>query len=242
LAGKRGKGMCSYLDFLALYGIGGAHPGGILLTKELIFREEITEDMSILDIGCGTGQTAVFMKEMFGSRVVGLEKHPVMLEKARKRILASGAEVELIDGQAEKMPFGDREFDLITSESVLSFVDRNAVLSEVERVLKPGGLLLAVEMTVEADLSSKDREELSSFYGVPHLFNEDEWRRCSEETGFKKVNIEKPDFPLLSPEPVIEFDLSEQIPEEVHEMFDRHEEYVRKYKDLLGVRIIKCSK
>jgi SAM-dependent methyltransferase len=234
--------MGSYLEFLALYGIGGAHPGGILLTKELMFREDISDDMAILDIGCGTGQTAVFMKEMFGSRVVGLENHPVMLAKAKKRILASGAEVELINSQAEDMPFGDKEFDLITSESVLAFVERKTVLAEVERVLKPGGLFIAVEMTVESDLSAEDRKELSSFYGVGHLFSEEEWMKCAEEAGFGTVKIEKPDFPLLSPEPVIEFDLSEEIPEEIHEMLDRHEEYLKKYKDLLGVRIIKCRK
>ena len=234
--------MGSYLDFLALYGIGGAHPGGILLTKELMFREEITDGMSILDIGCGTGQTAVFIKEMFGSRVVALENHPVMLEKAGKRILAAGAEVQLINGQAEEMPFKNQEFDLITSESVLSFVDQNLVLSEVERILKPGGLFLAVEMTVEQELSWEARKELSTFYGVRHLLNEKEWQKCAEAAGFTIVEIDKPDFPMLSPEPVIEFDLSEEIPEDIHDMLDRHEEYLKKYKEQLGVRIIKCRK
>jgi SAM-dependent methyltransferase len=234
--------MGSYLDFLALYGIGGAHPGGILLTKELMFREKITEGMCLLDIGCGTGQTAVFMKEMFGSRVVGLENHPIMLEKAEKRIKAAGAEVELVKGAAEEMPFGHGTFDLITSESVLSFVDSPAVLSEVARVLKPGGIFIAVEMTAENDLAIEDRSELGSFYGVSHFFTEEDWKRCAEGAGFEEVNIERPDFPLLSPEPIIEFNLSDEIPEEIHEMLDRHEDYVEKYRDLLGVRIIKCKK
>ncbi|WP_421384951.1 class I SAM-dependent methyltransferase [Bacillus salacetis] len=234
--------MGSYMDFLALYGVGGAHPGGILLTKELMYREEITEDMAILDIGCGTAQTAVFLKEMFECRVAGLEIHPIMIQKAKKRVLAAGADIELIKGSAERMPFRDGEFDLITSESVLAFVDRKKVLSEVMRTLKPGGLLLAVEMTAEIELEDDDRNDLSGFYGVRDILNEDEWRRCAVESGFKTVEIEKPDFPLLSPEPVIEFDLSEEIPEEIHEMLDRHEEYLKKYKDLLGVRIIKCQK
>ncbi|RIW38424.1 class I SAM-dependent methyltransferase [Bacillus salacetis] len=234
--------MSSYLDFLALYGIGGAHPGGILLTKELMFREEITEEMSVLDIGCGTCQTAVFMKEMFGSRVVGIENHPIMLKKAENRIGAAGVDVELIEASAEEIPFGEAEFDLITSESVLSFVNRSAVFSEVERVLKPGGLFIAVEMTAERDLSLEDRKELVDFYGVGELFTEKDWEKCVKTAGFVEVTIEKPDFPLLSPEPVIEFDLSDEIPEEIHEMLDRHEEYVDKYKELLGVRIIKCKK
>jgi SAM-dependent methyltransferase len=234
--------MGSYLDFLALYGIGGAHPGGILLTKELMYRETILEDMSVLDIGCGTGQTAAFLKEMFGSRVVGLENHPVMLEKAHKRMRAEEAEVELISGSAENMPFKDQEFDFIICESVLSFVDKEAVLLEANRVMKAGGVFIAVEMTVEREISSEDMKILTGFYGVKQLLREEEWRKCAEEAGFKKVEIERPDFPLLSPEPVIEFNLSEEIPEEIHEMLDRHEGYLAEYKDLLGVRIIRCSK
>ncbi|WP_113928568.1 class I SAM-dependent methyltransferase [Bacillus sp. P14.5] len=234
--------MGNYLDFLALYGIGGAHPGGILLTKELLYRETISDSMSVLDIGCGTGQTAAFIKEMFGSRVVGLENHPVMLEKARKRMQAEGFNVELIEGSAESMPFDDQEFDFIISESVLSFVDKKAVLSEAHRVLKSGGVLIAVEMTAEGEIANENKDEVNNFYGVQYLLKEEEWRKCTEEAGFSMVEIESPDFPLLSPEPVIEFNLSEVIPEEIHEMLDRHEEYLAKYKDLLGVRIIRCIK
>ncbi|MGM0844774.1 MAG: class I SAM-dependent methyltransferase [Bacillota bacterium] len=234
--------MGRYLDFLALYGIGGAHPGGILLTKELMFREEITEDMSLLDVGCGTGQTASFMKEMFGSRVVGLEIHPVMLEKARKRINSEEMDVELIEGSAENMPFANQEFDFIISESVLSFVDKEAVFEEAKRVLKPGGLFLAIEMTLESEISKEEREDLINFYSVRQLLQEEEWRRCAEEAGFREVQIEVPDFPLLSPEPVIEFNLSADISEEIHEMLDLHEQYLGKYKDKLGVRVIRCKK
>lgn len=234
--------MGSYLDFLALYGIGGAHPGGIILTKELIFREDITENMALLDIGSGTGQTAAFLKEMFGSRVVALENHPVMLKKARKRFQKEGAEIEIVESGAENMPFNPEEFDLITCESVLSFVDRKAVLSEVKRVLKPEGLFIAVEMTLETLLETKKRKELTDFYGVKQLLSEKEWKESAEEAGFRSVEVEKPDVPLDLTEPVIEFDLSETIPDEVHEMLDQHEAFLEKYKEILGVRIIKCRK
>jgi SAM-dependent methyltransferase len=234
--------MGNYLDFLALYGIGGAHPGGILLTKELLFRQDIKEDMKVLDIGCGTGQTAAFIKEMFGSRVSALENHPIMVKKARKRFDSEGVEVELIEASADKMPFKDEEFDLITCESVLSFADRNAVLTEVIRILKPGGLFLAVEMTAEMTPDAELKEELTNFYGIPEILSEDEWKAGVQTAGFRVIEIEKPDFPLLMTEPVIEFDLSEDISEEIHEMLDRHEDYLQQYIEILGVRIIKCRK
>ncbi|MCR1834683.1 hypothetical protein NSA56_09745 [Oceanobacillus caeni] len=44
-----------YLDCLALFGVGGAHPGGLPLTKRILSKEEIDEKQSILDAGCGTG-------------------------------------------------------------------------------------------------------------------------------------------------------------------------------------------
>lgn len=51
---------------LALLGIGGAHPGGFYLTKQLFDKEKITSETSILDIGCGTGQTSANLYCKYG--------------------------------------------------------------------------------------------------------------------------------------------------------------------------------
>lgn len=53
-------------NMLALLGIGGAHPGGFYLTKQLFDKEKITSETSILDIGCGTGQTSANLYCKYG--------------------------------------------------------------------------------------------------------------------------------------------------------------------------------
>ena len=72
-----------YLDFLSKFGVGGAHPGGIQLTKELFKSETITPTTHILDVGCGTGQTAAYLAAQYGAIVTGIDNNPVMVEKAK---------------------------------------------------------------------------------------------------------------------------------------------------------------
>ncbi|MBL5792479.1 class I SAM-dependent methyltransferase [Bacillus sporothermodurans] len=76
----------SYQDTLAYYGVGGAHPGGLSLTKQIFHNENITHTTKILDAGCGTGQTSAYLAEMYKCDVTALDIHPVMIEKAKKTI------------------------------------------------------------------------------------------------------------------------------------------------------------
>ena len=52
-----------YLDLLAEFGVGGAHPGGFPLTKEVLSSLHLPPSSSVLDIGCGTGQTAEYLSD-----------------------------------------------------------------------------------------------------------------------------------------------------------------------------------
>ena len=70
-----------YLDFLSKFGVGGAHPGGIGLTKEIFKSERITPATRILDVGCGTGQSAAYLASKYGAIVTGIDINPVMVKK-----------------------------------------------------------------------------------------------------------------------------------------------------------------
>ena len=79
-------GGLTYFDFLAKFGVGGAHPGGIPLTKNILSGENITNKTQILDAGCGTGQTAAFLYQQYNAKVVGLEINPIMIRKGKKTL------------------------------------------------------------------------------------------------------------------------------------------------------------
>ena len=72
--------MSDYVEMLAYFGVSGAHPGGIELTKTMIEHLNLASDDRILDVGCGTGQTAAYLGHL-GYEVEAIDTHPLMIEK-----------------------------------------------------------------------------------------------------------------------------------------------------------------
>jgi demethylmenaquinone methyltransferase / 2-methoxy-6-polyprenyl-1,4-benzoquinol methylase len=110
----------------------------------------------VLDIACGTGLVARALVERWGSRVVGLDQSAAMLSRARAMLAADprlGARIELVEGEAENLPFGDREFDHLTFTYLLRYVDDPAAtLRELARVVKPGGRVSSLEFCVPSGI------------------------------------------------------------------------------------------
>jgi demethylmenaquinone methyltransferase/2-methoxy-6-polyprenyl-1,4-benzoquinol methylase len=97
----------------------------------------------ILDVAAGTGTSSASLARS-GATVVAVDFSPGMIEEGRKR----NPKIEFVQADAEKLPFGDDEFDVVT----ISFGLRNvakpkAALAEMYRVLKPGGRLLICEFS-----------------------------------------------------------------------------------------------
>ncbi len=97
----------------------------------------------ILDVGCGTGViTAQLMRKYRKARVIGLERTPAMVVKARKRAPWLRTLYGLC-AEPEAIPLADARFDLIFSNLALPWtVDLDGTLAEFRRLLKPGGALL----------------------------------------------------------------------------------------------------
>jgi SAM-dependent methyltransferase len=103
----------------------------------------------VLDVGAGPGFLTAEMAEAVGPRgdVVGLEPSESMRALAERRELPAGsAPVRHVDGDATKLPFGDDEFDVVTSTQVYEYIaDMPAALAEARRVLRPGGRLFVLD-------------------------------------------------------------------------------------------------
>ena len=150
-----------YLELLSVLGIGGAHPGGINLTTEIFKHERINDTSHVLDVGCGTGQTAAYLTQNFGANVTAIDVNRTMLEKAKYRMAINNLHVHFIEGSIEQTALADQSFDFILSESVLSFVNKPRALSEIYRLLKMDGRFIAIEQTMNAQLADEDAKEIS---------------------------------------------------------------------------------
>ncbi len=235
-------GRLIYLDFLSKFGVGGAHPGGINLTKEILKNEEINKTSRILDVGCGTGQTAAYLAAQYGAKVMGLDINPLMVEKAKNRMRQYQLPVEIIQGSIENFPVKDGKFDLIISESVLAFVNQPKALNEIFRLLKNGGRFIANELITNKLLSPTIEEEIKQFYGLDSVLMEKNWITLLEQTGFNNINIRMPKQSMLQYNPNPEFQYSEHIEPELYTVMYEHFNIIRKYEGILGYRIFSCTK
>nr|WP_169079260.1 bifunctional demethylmenaquinone methyltransferase/2-methoxy-6-polyprenyl-1,4-benzoquinol methylase UbiE [Microcella alkalica] len=97
----------------------------------------------ILDIAAGTGTSSAAIARS-GARVIAFDFSAGMIEEGRKR----HPELEFVQGDAQKLPFGDDEFDAVTiSFGLRNVEDPRLALSEMYRVLKPGGRLVVCEFS-----------------------------------------------------------------------------------------------
>jgi len=143
----------------------------------------IDPSWTIGDLGCGTGQVSAALAP-FAARVVAVDDSAAMLQAAKRRLTAFD-NVDLRRGELESLPIDELRLDAATLMLVLHHVaEPEKALSEVSRVLKPGGRVLLVDMLPH------DRDNYRQQMGHVWLgFSEEHTRRLLEATGFEGVRI-----------------------------------------------------
>jgi ArsR family transcriptional regulator len=109
--------------------------------------EQVPEGVAVLEIGVGTGGLLTELVARAG-QVIGVDHSPAMLEEARRRLSGAGtAGIELRLGEMTHLPLPDAAVGCVVANMVLHHAaDPAAVLAEIRRVLKPGGLLLIADL------------------------------------------------------------------------------------------------
>jgi demethylmenaquinone methyltransferase / 2-methoxy-6-polyprenyl-1,4-benzoquinol methylase len=122
-----------------------------------------------LDVATGTGMVAAELLARASCRVVGIDQSAEMLSAARARF-AGADRVELIEGQAEDLPFGDGSFDALTFTYLLRYVDDPAAtMRELARVVRPGGRVASLEFGVPPWPPAHAAWRLYTGIGLPTL-------------------------------------------------------------------------
>lgn len=110
------------------------------MSAHLVRAARVESSDRVLDVACGTGISSITARHA-GAGVVGLDLTPSLLDEAREQAEAAGVRgIEWREGDAEALPFGDGEFDVVLSSFGHMFAPRpEAAIGEMLRVLRPGG-------------------------------------------------------------------------------------------------------
>jgi SAM-dependent methyltransferase len=123
----------------------------------------------VLDVGSGAGMDSLVAAQMVGSTgsVTGIDMTPEMVAKARGSIAEMGlGNVTILEGSAEHLPFDDASFDVVISNGVIDLIpDKDAVFSEITRVLRPGGRIQLADVTIQNPVSEESKRDIDLWAG-----------------------------------------------------------------------------
>jgi arsenite methyltransferase len=156
---------------------------------------ELHEGETVLDLGSGGGIDVILSAKRIGPTGVayGLDMTDEMLALARKNAAAAGVtNVHLLKGVIEQVPLPAESVDVVISNCVINLsVDKPAVLTEMARVLKPGGRVGVSDVVAEDHLSFDERAERGSYVGcIAGALSRSEYVAGLEAAGFEDVSVE----------------------------------------------------
>jgi ubiquinone/menaquinone biosynthesis C-methylase UbiE len=125
---------------------------------QIIERSNIRPGMTVVDLGCGSGAYTPYVAMAVGEKgkVYAVDVQPAMLRQLERNLSRPGfrdiKNIEIRRAIADELPFEDDSIDLVYMVAVLPEIpDKNSVLREIHRVLRPGGTLAVTEIVQDPD-------------------------------------------------------------------------------------------
>ncbi|WP_193164132.1 class I SAM-dependent methyltransferase [Microbulbifer hainanensis] len=163
------------------------HPGGLDTTRQLAELCEIERGTEVLDVASGTGESACFLAASFGARVLGIDHSDEMVQRAAAKARTQEVDVEFITADAASPPFDDSRFDVAICECTLCFLDKARVLSEMVRVVRPGGFIGMHDLYWKEGASEAEKLTLAEIEAEKPETLEG-WRRLFEGAGLEQIS------------------------------------------------------
>jgi arsenite methyltransferase len=150
---------------------------------------------TVLDLGCGGGIDVLLSARRVGptGKAYGLDMTDDMLALARENQRKAGVEnVEFLKGEIENIPLPDNSVDVIISNCVINLSgDKDQVLREAFRVLKPGGRFAVSDVVVRGDVPAEIRRDMELWVGcVAGAMKDSEYSEKLAQAGFQGIEIE----------------------------------------------------
>ena len=189
-------------DFMAYLGKRVINPGGINGRDQILSRLKLAPGDRVLEIGGGSGHAACHIAKRYRCHVTSIDIAPGSVADAAKRISREGLgdRVRAEVGDVNDLRFHESSFDAVICQAVLMFVDQQQALTEIRRVLKPGGVFAGLEFSWRQDPMVSVREKTYAICGCKTLqfHGREGWIKQLRHTGFIRVRGDESPFGLLS--------------------------------------------
>lgn len=167
----------------------------------------------VIDLGSGAGNDAFIARNQTGltGKVIGIDFTPAMIDRAKQNNEVRGFDnVEFRQGDIENMPVERNVADVIVSNCVLNLVpNKDGVIKEIYRVLKPGGHFSISDIVLEGILPQQLKEAAEMYAGcVAGAIQKKVYLELIEANGFKNIIVQK-DKPIIIPDDILRKYLSE---------------------------------
>jgi arsenite methyltransferase len=156
---------------------------------------DLHEGETVLDLGSGGGIDVILSAKRVGptGTAYGVDMTDEMLALAQQNARESGlANVHFLKGMIEQIPLPANSVDVVISNCVINLsTDKPAVLTEIARVLRPGGRIGISDVVAEDHLTSEQRAERGSYFGcIAGALSKGEYVAGLEAAGFEEVSVE----------------------------------------------------
>ena len=177
---------------------------------------KIKKGDTVIDLGSGAGNDAFVARHETGEtgKVLGIDFTETMINKARINADKMGYNnVEFRFGDIDNMPVGNNTADVIVSNCVLNLVpDKAKVISEIFRVLKPGGHFSISDIVLVGDLPEALRQDAEMYAGcVAGAIQKDDYLQKIEDQGFSNITLQKEKVISLPDDILIKYLNSEEL-------------------------------
>ncbi len=195
-------------EVLAAAGKTMLRPGGKAATEQLLAWGNMQPGQTVLELASSFGYTAIALAQRFGVRVVGIEKNPDSVARARANIAAAGLEeqVSVVEGSIFHLDEIDQQFDFVIAEAIITMQSSPAkrkLLTGICDRLQPGGSFLSHELLANSRYEEIHRALSQTIRTNSQPLSETDWTNLFSEAGLTVEQHQTGSMGLLDPRQLV---------------------------------------